>query len=274
MFLGRISHPKNSSSRLNSTRFVQTLAMNSLLIKFHLVSAVFVGTCLFSGNVARSQTVVLSPDQVFAQTSPSVYKLEVKGKEGTRQGSAVVYKSHVARKIGDTAFPAFSYLVTNAHVVGNEGSVIVKNGPNSFLAKVSYADATLDLALLSVQGIALTAARIDAGYSLRVGEPTFAIGTPRGLENSLSTGVVSGLRESAGAHRIQTNAAISPGSSGGGLFNVFGGLIGITTSRVVDSEGLNFAIDSRHIVEMELVLEQAISIYGYAEFRNLDPRYL
>ena len=70
----------------------------------------------------------------------------------------------------------------------------------------------------------------------------YAIGSPSGLRNTLSEGIVSGLREIKGIQHIQTTTPISPGSSGGGLFDAEGKLIGITTFRIGDNGNLNFAV--------------------------------
>jgi serine protease Do len=68
------------------------------------------------------------------------------------------------------------------------------------------------------------------------------IGSPSGLESTLGQGIMSGLRTVAGQHLVQTTAPISPGSSGGGLFDGAGNLIGITSFILKNSQGLNFAV--------------------------------
>jgi S1-C subfamily serine protease len=77
---------------------------------------------------------------------------------------------------------------------------------------------------------------------LKVGEQVFTIGSPSGLESTLGQGIISGLRRDGVRRLVQTTAPISPGSSGGGLFDRSGNLIGITTFTLRDSQGLNFAI--------------------------------
>ncbi len=84
--------------------------------------------------------------------------------------------------------------------------------------------------------------RIRSFDSLKVGETVIAIGAPSGFSNTLSTGIVSQLRVLDGQKLVQTTAAISGGSSGGGLFDDKGNLIGITTFKIRDAESLNFAI--------------------------------
>lgn len=77
--------------------------------------------------------------------------------------------------------------------------------------------------------------------SLEVGEPVVAIGSPSGLTNTISEGIVSGVREEGGRQLVQTTAPISPGSSGGGLFDLGGRLIAITTFVLEGQGQLNFA---------------------------------
>ena len=89
-------------------------------------------------------------------------------------------------------------------------------------------------------------AGVRAYKDLKVGERAFTIGSPAGFESTLGEGLVSGLREEEGLHYVQTSAPISPGSSGGGLFDQHGNLIGITTLIYVGeqriNQSLNFAI--------------------------------
>lgn len=77
---------------------------------------------------------------------------------------------------------------------------------------------------------------------LRVGERIYTVGAPRGLERSLGEGIIAGLRNAGKRQLIQTTAPISSGSSGGGLFDRAGNLIGITTFLLRESQSLNFAI--------------------------------
>ena len=118
------------------------------------------------------------------------------------------------------------------------------NTDAAFAATIRRADAARDFCLLDVAdlwGIAATVRHYD---TLEVGEDVYGLGAPRGLDLSLSDGLVSQLREVDGQRVIQTNAAISPGSSGGGLFDGEGNLVGIMTAKIADenTEGIGFAI--------------------------------
>lgn len=86
---------------------------------------------------------------------------------------------------------------------------------------------------------------------LKIGDAVYAVGAPRGLELSLSDGIVSQLRDDKDAPLIQTTVPISPGSSGGGLFDSNARLVGITTSYLKDSQNINFAIPVEWISKLK-----------------------
>lgn len=85
---------------------------------------------------------------------------------------------------------------------------------------------------------------------LAIGERVYAVGAPEGLESTFSEGIISSLRENDGVHVIQTSAPISPGSSGGGLFDAQGNLVGITTFYLKEGQSLNFAVPADGIGEL------------------------
>lgn len=87
----------------------------------------------------------------------------------------------------------------------------------------------------------LPAVQLGSSEALKIGQRVYAVGSPIGLELTLSEGVVSGFRGVKNGRYIQTTAAISPGSSGGGLFDDEGRLIGLVTFYFKDGQQLNFA---------------------------------
>jgi S1-C subfamily serine protease len=134
-------------------------------------------------------------------------------------------------------------LFTNCHVVESRPLVLIKQAETIERATVISADRETDRCILSVVRDFLTPpVGIRRYEDLKVGEDVYTIGSPSGLENSLGQGIVSGLRHLVGQRVVQTTAQISPGSSGGGLFDKSGNLVGITTFKLQESEGLNFAI--------------------------------
>lgn len=169
--------------------------------------------------------------QVFGQASPSVFIVlaQMPG-NAMSQGSAVVV--------------APGLLATNLHVVAGSERIQVGQSTSSLEARLEASDAAHDLALLRVTDVSAPPATFGDSGAVRVGETVYAIGSPRGLQLTLSEGIVSALRDPGHGRgtMIQTTAAISPGSSGGGLFDAGGRLIGLTTAQVVDGQNLNFAV--------------------------------
>lgn len=143
------------------------------------------------------------------------------------------------------------YIVTNCHVVEGASDITVrlKNG-ESYPAKLIGSDSQTDLAVIKIEADGLKVSPMGSSSSLQVGEEAIAIGNPLGeLGGTVTNGIVSALdREITVGNEtmtlLQTNAAISPGNSGGGLYNNKGELIGIVVAKASGSnaEGLGFAI--------------------------------
>ena len=114
-------------------------------------------------------------------------------------------------------------------------------GATTTPATLKTVDSDKDLCLLTASVLTAKSARLGKAAQLKVGDKVYAVGAPQGLELSLSEGIVSQLRGGP-PPLIQTTVAISPGSSGGGLFNAEGELVGITTFYLKDSQSLNFAL--------------------------------
>lgn len=152
------------------------------------------------------------------------------------------------------------YILTCAHVVSGATSVKVQlNGSDeSYDATVVGQDSTSDIAVLKIDATGLTPAVIGDSDALAVGEVAVAVGNPLGtLSNTVTDGIVSALNRQVTVQDndmtlIQTDASISPGNSGGGLFNANGELIGIVNAKSSssDAEGLGFAIPINTAMEM------------------------
>ncbi len=134
-------------------------------------------------------------------------------------------------------------LVTNCHVIDEMPVIWLRQGGQVIRAVPSGGDGATDRCQLTVSPGRLSAVPgVRPWEDLRVGETVYSIGAPKGLEATLGQGLISGLRTIKGVRYVQTSAPISPGSSGGGLFDAAGNLIGITTFHFRDADGLNFAI--------------------------------
>lgn len=157
---------------------------------------------------------------------------------------------------------ADGYIATNAHVVSKATSCAVRlfdedKGDKNYEASVIGHDTKTDLAVLKISVSGLTPATLGDSDQVQLGESVCALGNPAGLSGSITTGIISGMNRKvrAGSNNFemdcfQTDAAISPGNSGGALVNLYGQVIGITSSKYSTSsltgssvyEGLGFAI--------------------------------
>ena len=139
-------------------------------------------------------------------------------------------------------------IMTNAHVVEGADEVIVTlPDKREFKAKIVGADKRTDVAVVKIEATGLTAVKIGDVNRLRVGEWVMAIGSPFGLENSVTAGIVSAKQRDTGDFLpfIQTDVAINPGNSGGPLINMRGEVVGINSqiySRSGGFQGISFAI--------------------------------
>ena len=140
------------------------------------------------------------------------------------------------------------YVMTNAHVVEGADDVIVTlTDKREFKAKIVGSDKRTDVAVVKIDAKNLPAVKIGDVSKLRVGEWVMAIGSPFGLENSVTAGIVSAKQRDTGDYLpfIQTDVAINPGNSGGPLINMRGEVVGINSqiySRSGGFMGISFAI--------------------------------
>jgi len=140
------------------------------------------------------------------------------------------------------------FVMTNAHVVEGADEVIVTlTDKREFKAKIIGSDKRSDVAVVKIDASGLTAVKIGDANRMRVGEWVMAIGSPFGLENTVTAGIVSAKQRDTGDYLpfIQTDVAINPGNSGGPLINMRGEVIGINSqiySRSGGFQGISFAI--------------------------------
>lgn len=192
---------------------------------------------VLGGPVAISDSVVnsiterteLTPQQIYNINNEKVVYVETNRGQG--QGSGVI--------VGD------GLVLTNEHVTNGmtEGHVLLSNGSYFEIAGVVEEDGNKDLALIKLREIPNVSPVVFGNSSNSVvGDNVAAIGSPKGYQNTLSTGIISSFRTQNGVREIQNNASITYGSSGGGLFDKYGELIGITTSGHHEGN-LYFAVD-------------------------------
>ena len=146
------------------------------------------------------------------------------------------------------------YILTCAHVVSGASNITVSIGDKDYPATLVGEDTTSDIAVVKVDATGLTPATVGNSDGLKVGQSVMAVGNPLGeLGGTVTSGIVSALNRSVSIQSsssvntmslIQMDASVSPGNSGGGLFNMNGELIGIVNAKSSssDAEGLGFAI--------------------------------
>ncbi|WP_051293638.1 S1C family serine protease [Pseudoduganella violaceinigra] len=173
----------------------------------------------------------LPADQLYARLAPSVWRVNTFDKQGKPygQGSAVV----IGRET----------LLTNCHVLLGSYGATVQQDNRSFGIVLQYADPDNDLCQVTAKGLDAPAVEQGDSDRLAVGSRIYALGNPRGLELTLSDGLISALRKDGKGRLawIQISAPISPGSSGGGVFDENGRLIGISTAGYENAQNLNLA---------------------------------
>ncbi len=200
--------------------------------------------------LAHAQLAPLEPEELYRLLAPSVWVVRTYDADGVplRNGSAVV--------------SAPETLLTNCHVLEKSRRIVIRNDNVQHDAKLQHIDVQRDLCQITARNLRAPSVVLADSDLLSVGQKVFALGNPRGLELSLSDGLISALRKDDDQRNlvlIQTTAPISRGSSGGGLFDNAGRLIGITTLVLEDSQNLNFAIPINRQRELAARSEAALS---------------
>ena len=187
------------------------------------------GRVRIAGLSTENNSATLSPVDLFKAVSHAMFVIQSKRADGNgAQGSAVAVSN-------DT-------LLTNCHVVEGADEIFMKQGKEMLKVELLSANFKADRCILKSPAEVGAYVPIRPYSSLEVGERVYSIGAPLGLELTLADGLLSGKRLDGDNHLIQTSAPISPGSSGGGLSDAKGNLIGITTFMLKGSQNLNFAI--------------------------------
>ncbi|MQA23648.1 S1C family serine protease [Rugamonas rivuli] len=217
-------------------------------------------------KVTEASSTAFSPEEIYRSAKPSVVVVQT----SRALGSGVVMLS--GDRVG-------TWIATNAHVVAQADTVKVDVGELSVSGAVAFRDEATDVAFIKLEATQLEDFSSTRFFRLpiKTGQKVFALGAPKGLVNTFTDGIVSGVRVVEGKKLIQTTAAISPGSSGGALLNGYGELVGMTTFKVVGGEALNFAIDIEWVDQLLDALRAAeiIRLAGTkATARSLDDDFV
>ncbi len=207
-------------------------------------------------NTEMTSSGAYTRAQIVEMCAPSVVGIDVTV-DATGYGFGGLSTYEATGSGSGVILTADGYIATCAHVVDSAKSITVTlNDDTSYEATLVGADARNDLAIIKIDAADLTAAVFGDSDMLTVGEDVIAIGNPLGeLRGTATSGIVSAVSrtltvENTQMTLVQTDAAISPGNSGGGLFDSNGCLIGIVNAKVSDedAEGLGFAIPVNSVV--------------------------
>lgn len=169
------------------------------------------------------------------------------------------------------------YILTNNHVIAGADRIMVTVGPDDMEATVVGKDPQTDLAVLKIEGTDYPQIEVGSSADLKVGQFVVAIGSPFGLEKTVTSGIISALQRSnvaesntgstAYTNLIQTDAAINPGNSGGALVDSEGLLIGINTliqSTSGSSAGIGFAIPVDYAMDVaQQIIDTGKAVHPY-----------
>ena len=230
---------------------------------FHAVLATLL--LLAPAQSAEAQTCGLSARDVFAEHGGKVFEVFSLGVNPFRVYGRVVPRGGTGFLVGD------GYLVTNYHVVADANDIVVFEDEEPYDVRVVGIDPTLDIAVVrTFPPITLDGIAYAESGGIEIGQTAYAIGFPLGVGKSISAGVVSGVSRilprttsSWLSPFLQTDAAISPGNSGGPLLDDCGRLIGMITTTIATkgAENLGFAIP---VDVLRPVIEEIIETGGVA----------
>jgi S1-C subfamily serine protease len=199
----------------------------------------FLPTVLQAQSNAQTTSQVFSPPEITKRIAPAV--VLIKGRTETTDilGTGFIISSD-------------GKIATNLHVIENlrTGGVQLASGEKFDSFSVLAFDLRKDLAIIKIPGFDLPSLALGNSNNVQVGESVLVVGSPLGLQGTVTTGVISSIRDDpfgGGFKVLQTDASANPGNSGGPMVNLESKAIGIVTFKVGGSENLNFAIPVNYL---------------------------
>lgn len=207
---------------------MRLLRGQALIVVFSSVTANVLGFC------AQTQKAPVSAGEIYKSASPSVVLIEMYDEKGevSKTGSGFIVSATGA-------------ILTNYHVIAHSKRATVRLANQDAYDTVDVLDfdKRKDIALIKIKAIDLPYLRLGRSSQVEVGDKVYSLSNPLGLfQNSLSEGIVSGIRQGDGYRYFQMSAPISHGSSGGPIFNANGEVIGIAVATLEEGQNLNFAV--------------------------------
>ncbi len=226
--------------------------MGSGLLRLGAVLTLGMVPMTWGGSTLAQSTERLTIAEIAQRNLASVVSIVVRDQRGNvyETGSGFVLA------IADPG----ALFVTNLHVIAGGFSASIETADNQVIDEplVLGTNREHDIAILATRRGLFTASRLGDSETVQIGDHVVAIGNPQGLTGTVSDGIVSAKRQiSAGAASLQITAPISPGSSGGPLFNDAGEVIGVTTATVQGGQNLNLAVPIGYVKRMVDLLNGA-----------------
>jgi S1-C subfamily serine protease len=199
----------------------------------------FITASLLTLPIAFGQTA-LTTAQIAKRASPSVVVIQGKTDSGDILGSGFIVSKD-------------GKIVTNAHVIRDLKTASVQLASGQFFDSVSVlaTDEPRDLAIIQVVAQDLPVLEMGNANTLSVGDPVVVVGSPRGLEGTVTAGILSSIRSiGEGLKVLQTDAAVNPGNSGGPLLNSSAQVVGVVSFILRSAQGLNFAVPINYVRDL------------------------
>lgn len=189
--------------------------------------------CALMACTALLAQTNIDAGSLYKQASPAVVLIEGKGEDGkpAKVGSGLIVSTD-------------GKLLTNYHVISHckDATVRLANGDAYDIVEVIAVDKRKDIAFLKIPAVDLPTVKLGRSDKVEIGQTIYSIGSPLGLQNTLSQGLISGVRDMDGYKLFQISAPISHGSSGGPVFSADGSVVGIAVLTIEEGQNLNFAI--------------------------------
>jgi hypothetical protein len=194
--------------------------------------------------------IPLTTAQIARRVSPSVVVIRGKTDAGDVLGSGFL----VSRD---------GEIVTNLHVIKDMKSAIVQTATGEVFDSLSVlaTDERRDIAVVKIAGFDLPVLTLGNSDDLTVGDPVVIVGSPRGLEGTVTAGILSSVRDTGEGFKIlQTDAAVNPGNSGGPLVNHKGQAVGVVSFKLRSAEGLGFGVPVNYVHGLLNNLHEPVSL--------------
>ena len=240
--------PVSSNSDMNVTMRRTSLRNSVFRVTIVACCPLMVPMVLREVNAQSS----LDGASIAAKVSPAVVLIKGESSDGSVVGSGIIVSPD-------------GKIATNLHVIRDLRTVVVQLANGEIFATVSVLafDDRKDLAIVKIAGFDLPTVLLGNSNEVRAGERVVVIGSFRGLQGTVTSGVISAIRDEpsgAGFKLLQTDASVNPGNSGGPLLNDRAQVIGVVTWKWRGSEGLNFAVPVNYLRGMLDDLNKPMSL--------------